>query len=430
MSKPRIVGELVIVAYKAIVGKQDPFVVFRLGETTKKTKTDLRGGQHPTWDDQVTLPVPEKKTLVVVQVYDEDAKRQELISECELDITKVLEDGEADEWYPLQYKGRSAGEIYLELTFYNAKPPPKRQPTRYGGRHPKPTGYAPPLPQQTPQQSRPYNPSPYPPSSFVRPAGGPIPVESHSTPTYQGSPYPPQQQQQQQPPQQQQQQRPPFNINSSPYPPPVPTPSMSTGSQQHVYPPHQQQQQRPSRPNSYVPPPTNSRPTSPPGPGSYGSNTSASLLSSSYNPSNTNGPPRPNSGYGGHPPSTSSSGNNPNRNSFPNSYAASPYPPQQTQHGFNVGGFPEPQQFSTGYPPRTEALGTPFAAHQGTPFASHQGTPFSAHQGTFHNAAPHGAAPGYPPTNPNYPPPQQHQYQGYPPNNGGGYGGQAPYPPY
>ncbi|KAG2233833.1 hypothetical protein BDF21DRAFT_444713 [Thamnidium elegans] len=430
MSKPRIIGELVIVAYKArhlpereIVGKQDPFVVFRLGETTKKTKTDLRGGQHPTWDDQVNLPVPEKKTLVIVQVYDEDAKRQELISECELDITKVLEDGEADDWYPLQYKGRSAGEIYLELTFYTAKPPPKRQPTRYGGRHPKPTGFSqPPLPQQTPlqtpQQSRPYNPSPYPPSSFVRPAG-PIPVESHSTPTYQGSPYPPQQQQQ--PPQQQQ--RPPFNINSSPYPPPVPTPSMSTGSQ-HVYPP-QQQQQRPSRPNSYIPPPTNSRPTSPPGPGSYGSHTSASLLSSSYNPSNPNGPPRPNSGYGGYPPV---SGNNPNRNSFPNSYA-SPHPPQQSQHGFNVGGFPEPQQFSTGYVPHTEALGTPFAAHQGTPFASHQGTPFSAHQGTFHNAAPHGT-PGYPPANPNYPPQQQQQqYQGYPPNGGYG-GGQAPYPPY
>ncbi|CAO3687384.1 unnamed protein product [Rhizopus microsporus] len=60
MSKPRIIGELAIVAYKArylpnreIVGKQDPFVVFRLGENVRKTKTDYRGGQHPLWDDQV-----------------------------------------------------------------------------------------------------------------------------------------------------------------------------------------------------------------------------------------------------------------------------------------------------------------------------------------------------------------------------------------
>lgn len=41
---------------KKIVGKQDPFVIFRIGESIQKTKTDLRGGQHPTWDDQVQFP--------------------------------------------------------------------------------------------------------------------------------------------------------------------------------------------------------------------------------------------------------------------------------------------------------------------------------------------------------------------------------------
>lgn len=427
MSKPRIIGELVIVAYKAkdlpereIVGKQDPFVVFRIGETIKKTKTDLGGGQRPTWDDQVNLPIPEKKTKVVVQVYDEDAKRQELISECELDINKVIEDGEEDNWYELQYRGRPAGEIYLEMTFYSAKPPPRRQPTRYGmsKQHPRPTGFAnrPPLPQQ--QQVPPHyiTSSPYPPQpNNVRPVA-PTPVESHSTPTYNASPYPPAQQQHQQ--------RPQYNMtpHTAPYPPPVPTPSMSTGSQ-HMYPPHQQQQPRPiptnnnSRPTSYQGPPgPSSRPTSPPNASSYGSNNSASLLSSSYNPSNAsnNGPPRPNygggSGYppqhgGGYPPA--SGGNNNNRNSFPGySNTSSPYP--QPQH---FSGFPEPQQFSGGYVPHADPLGTPFAAHQGS----------------FHTPLQHNA--GYPPNN-NYPP-HQPQQQGYPPNGGGGYPPQQHgYPPY
>lgn len=40
-----------------MVGKQDPFCVFRLGETAKRTKTDYRGGQQPLWDDQVTITV-------------------------------------------------------------------------------------------------------------------------------------------------------------------------------------------------------------------------------------------------------------------------------------------------------------------------------------------------------------------------------------
>lgn len=41
--------------FKKIIGKQDPFVIFRIGESIQKTKTDLRGGQHPTWDDQVRV---------------------------------------------------------------------------------------------------------------------------------------------------------------------------------------------------------------------------------------------------------------------------------------------------------------------------------------------------------------------------------------
>lgn len=42
------------------------------------------------------MPVPEKKKKMVVQIYDEDSKREELISECDLDISKVLEEGEHD----------------------------------------------------------------------------------------------------------------------------------------------------------------------------------------------------------------------------------------------------------------------------------------------------------------------------------------------
>ncbi|KAL0139237.1 hypothetical protein V8B55DRAFT_1522164 [Mucor lusitanicus] len=430
MSKPKIIGELVIVAYKArhlpereVIGKQDPFVVFRIGEVIQKTKTDLRGGQHPTWDDQVTLPIPEKKTTVLVQVYDEDGKRQELISECDLDITKVLQEGEEDNWYPLSYKGRSAGEIYLELTFYSARPPPKRQPTRYGmSKKLKPVGgYVPTVPPPSGHvQNRPYPASPqYPPqpSGVVRPAVPPVPVESHSTPTYHGSsPYPPHQQQQQ---------RPPYNYASNmntprPYPPPNPTPSISTGSQ-HAYPPQQQQPYPPanqsSRPVSFGGQPSASfngnRPSSPPVPGSggsFGNNSSAPLhaplLSSSYNPQSNTGrpnygggnggyPANSNNGYppnSGYPPQNSNAGN---RNSYPGYNTSSPYPPQQSTFGF-----PEPQQFPGGYIPHSDPLGTPFAAHQGTfPPPAHNGYP--------------------PPTNGSYPP-QQHQ-GGYPPSG---------YPPY
>lgn len=150
-------------------------------------------------------------------------------------------------------------------------------------------GYIPTVPQYPSQAT----------GGAIRPVGPPpVPVESHSTPTYPGSsPYPPQQQQ-----------HPPYNYGANistprPYPPPNPTPSISTGSQHHVYPPQQQHVYPPmnnSRPVSYGGQPSSSlntsRPSSPPVPGStnFGNTPAplhAPLLSSSYNP-------RPNFGGG------------------------------------------------------------------------------------------------------------------------------------
>ena len=88
----------------------------------------------------------EGKTKMYVQLYDEDAKREDLISEGTVDLATVIKDGEQDgkntkkitkkretrsicsfsdpfpclDWFQLTYKNRKAGEIYLEITFYSA----------------------------------------------------------------------------------------------------------------------------------------------------------------------------------------------------------------------------------------------------------------------------------------------------------------------
>ncbi|KAG1150245.1 hypothetical protein G6F37_004403 [Rhizopus arrhizus] len=396
MSNPKLIGELAIVAYKArdlpnreIVGKQDPFVTFRLHDNIRKTKTDYRGGQHPIWDDQVNMPVPEKKKTMIVQIYDEDSKREDLISEGEVDLTKVLEEGEHDDWFPLQYKGRKAGEIYLEMTFYAAAPPPKRQPTRYGTRPHKPTGHAPPpVPSANASQYYPYPPSSQPANARPLP---PAPAESQSTPVNYPGQYP--------------------STHPSPYPtgyPPAPTPSISAGSQHHS-----------GRPASYAGPQASvshiNRPTSPPVSTSNTNyhlapnNGHVPLLSSPYNPP-INANAHPNYGYppsnqGGYPPYPNNANNNSNnnRNSYPpqthSPYPA--YPPSNNQFQ----GFPEPQQYphSNSYTPHQgDPLGTPFAAHQGSFYPANQG--------------------GYPPRP--YPS-QQHQNMGYPPQNSN-----SGYPPY
>jgi hypothetical protein len=54
-------GELVIIPIQGRdlpnrerFGKQDPFILFKLGNVAKRSTTDIRGGQRPRWkDDQV-----------------------------------------------------------------------------------------------------------------------------------------------------------------------------------------------------------------------------------------------------------------------------------------------------------------------------------------------------------------------------------------
>ncbi|PWN28558.1 hypothetical protein BDZ90DRAFT_274232 [Jaminaea rosea] len=149
---------------KRSIGKQDPFAVLSIGEDKKKTKADKRGGQHPTWDEQLHFeiyddiedvvsgagssdstpsntikagsaatatttakkPVKSKKILKVA-CYADDNREPDFIGEGLVDLTGVLKTGEFDEWVTIKAKDRYAGEVYLELTFFSSGPRPKRK---------------------------------------------------------------------------------------------------------------------------------------------------------------------------------------------------------------------------------------------------------------------------------------------------------------
>mgnify|MGYP000627958356 CR=1 FL=1 len=163
-------GTLVCVVLKAknlpnkrSIGKQDPYCVLQLGDELQKTKPDKRGGQHPTWDEQLHFEVYEdmedatkgsvgqsgtvkgnsKKTPKVLKVscYADDVRDPEIIGEGIVDLSTTFKTGEFDgelwslslalplpnvpsfrpsEWVTIKAKDRYAGEVYLELTFYSA----------------------------------------------------------------------------------------------------------------------------------------------------------------------------------------------------------------------------------------------------------------------------------------------------------------------
>lgn len=153
---PRHRGTLVCVVIKAKnlqnrrpIGKQDPYAELTIEGTTQRTRPDRRGGQHPLWDEQLHFELfddlhgmaalsgrdfAEGRSLHVA-CFASDRSSHEALGEGRLPLETALRQGECDKWIPLSNRGRYAGEVYVELTFYSSDPPP-------------------PLPARTPPSSR------------------------------------------------------------------------------------------------------------------------------------------------------------------------------------------------------------------------------------------------------------------------------------
>ncbi|KAI9817044.1 MAG: hypothetical protein M1832_004762 [Thelocarpon impressellum] len=125
------IGDLVIILDKAknlpnrkTIGKQDPYCAARLGKEAKKTDTDRRGGQTPKWDQELRFTVHDSPDYyqLKVSVFNDD-KKTDLIGETWVSLENVIVrgGGRADGWHNLNCKGRYAGEIRVELTYYDIR---------------------------------------------------------------------------------------------------------------------------------------------------------------------------------------------------------------------------------------------------------------------------------------------------------------------
>ncbi|KAJ6790003.1 hypothetical protein PWT90_03792 [Aphanocladium album] len=204
-----IIGTLVAIVDRAknlpnrkTIGKQDPYCAARLGKEAKKTTTDIRGGQTPKWDQELRFTVHDSSDYyqLKISIFTDD-KKTDLVGEAWIDLKSIIVTGggQADVWQSLSCKGKYAGEIRLEITFYDSRPKPDkpvkakqpfasevdsvRQRTSPVKRRPLPsdpiTGEAPPPPAAVPVPVQALAPAP---ASAPIPAGNMAP----SNPEYYG----------------------------------------------------------------------------------------------------------------------------------------------------------------------------------------------------------------------------------------------------
>ncbi|KAK4236478.1 hypothetical protein C8A03DRAFT_16878 [Achaetomium macrosporum] len=129
------IGTLVVVVDRAknlpnrkTIGKQDPYCAARLGKEAKKTTTDIRGGQTPKWQElRFTVHDSPDYYQLKLSVFNDD-KRTELIGEAWIDLRNIVVPGggQSDQWHQLGCRGKYAGEVRIEITYYDSRPKPEK----------------------------------------------------------------------------------------------------------------------------------------------------------------------------------------------------------------------------------------------------------------------------------------------------------------
>ncbi|KAJ4299397.1 hypothetical protein N0V90_004642 [Kalmusia sp. IMI 367209] len=145
-----VIGTLVAIIDRAknlpnrrSMGKQDPYCAARLGKEAKKTTTDRRGGQTPRWDQELRFTVHDSADYhqLKVSVFNDD-KKTELIGETWVNLEAVIVPGggQSDTWHGLICKGKYAGEVRIELTFYDTRPKEEKAPVEKKQQSARPGG--------------------------------------------------------------------------------------------------------------------------------------------------------------------------------------------------------------------------------------------------------------------------------------------------
>ncbi|PRT55716.1 Ingression protein fic1 [Wickerhamiella sorbophila] len=131
LPEPTEVGTLIVVVMKAknlhnkrALSKQNPFCSVRVATSAHKTKTIDRGGQCPSWDQEMRFNIFEGSEFecLKLSVFDQNRSTADIVGDAVIPLKPAFEarvrDG-YDAWHPIYFNKRYTGEVYLEMTFYS-----------------------------------------------------------------------------------------------------------------------------------------------------------------------------------------------------------------------------------------------------------------------------------------------------------------------
>jgi hypothetical protein len=101
--------------------KMDPYVILKIGAQVLKTKVAKSMGKTPVWNDIFEVQL-RGEDCIQISLFDKDlGSKDDFIAEGAITLTDLLSTDKTDRWFPLQRKGKSAGNIHVGLEFIPTK---------------------------------------------------------------------------------------------------------------------------------------------------------------------------------------------------------------------------------------------------------------------------------------------------------------------
>ncbi|CDW82660.1 xyppx repeat family protein [Stylonychia lemnae] len=97
----------------------DPYVIIKCGNTTKKTLVNEGGGKKPKWNETLIFEITYEKSFSIT-VMDKDMSFDDIVGQGEVELDSVFRSGKTSSSYNLGYKGKQAGQIFIDLEFYSS----------------------------------------------------------------------------------------------------------------------------------------------------------------------------------------------------------------------------------------------------------------------------------------------------------------------
>lgn len=101
------------------IGENDPYVEVYMDKKYKQRTIKVKNTNSPAWNDRLIFNIRKGDNAIHFAVYNSEIIGRGTIGKCKVNLKRVFDDGDFDEWIKLPaHLGLSSnGEIHVKMSF-------------------------------------------------------------------------------------------------------------------------------------------------------------------------------------------------------------------------------------------------------------------------------------------------------------------------